>query len=99
MNGVVAREVVIEAVLDRRADGHLRAGKKLLHRHGEHMRRVVADQLQRLGVLLGDDADLGVVLDGPEQVPLLAVDFEDQGRLGEARPDGGRDLGARSRRA
>ncbi len=31
---------------------------------------VVADQLQRLRVLLGDDADLGVLLDGPEQVPI-----------------------------
>ena len=72
----VAREVVIEAVLDRRADGHLRAGEKLLHRHGEHMRRVVPDQLQRFRVFLGDDADLRVVLDGAEQVPLLAVDFE-----------------------
>ena len=43
-----AGEVVIEAVLDRRADGDLGAGIKLLHRHGQKMRRVVADQLQRL---------------------------------------------------
>src|SRR5208283_883286 len=36
--GLAAIEVVIEAVLDDRADRHLRAGKKLLHRFGEHMR-------------------------------------------------------------
>ena len=90
----VAREIVIEAVLDRRADGHLGAGIELLHRHGEHMRHVVADQLQRFRVFLRDDADLRVVLDRAEQVPLLAVDFEDERRLGQARTDGGRDLAA-----
>ena len=37
VKGVVAIEVVIEAVLDHRADGDLRAGKKLLHRLGQHM--------------------------------------------------------------
>ena len=91
----VAREVVIEAVLDRRADGDLGAGKQLLHRHREQMRGVVADQLQRLGILPGDDAQLRVLLDGAEDVPLLAVDLDDQRRLGEARADRGRDLRAR----
>ena len=91
----VAREIVIEAVVDGRTDGHLGAGIKRLHCHGEDMRRVVADQFQRLVVLLGDDADFGVVLDRAEQVPFLAVHFQDQRRLGQARTDGGRDLGAR----
>jgi hypothetical protein len=56
------------------------------------MRRVVADQFQRLVVFLGDDADFGVVLDGPEQVLFLPVHFQDQRRFGQARPDGGRDF-------
>ena len=64
--GRIAGKVVIESVVDGRADGHLGTGIKRLHRHGEDMRRVVADQLQRLVVFLGDDAHLGVVLDGPE---------------------------------
>ena len=91
----VAREVVVEAVVDGRADGHLGAGIKRLYRHGEDMCRVVADQLQRLVIFLGDDADLGVVLDGPEQVVFRPVDFQDQSRFGQTRTDGGRDLAAR----
>ena len=91
--GLIAGEVVIEAVLDRRADGHLSARIKLLHRLGQKMRRVMADQFQRLVILLGDDADMGVLLDGPEQVPFLAVHFQNQGRLGQARTDGLGDLG------
>ena len=59
--GLVAREVVIEAVLDHRADGDLRAGVELLHGLGHHMRRVVADQLERFRVVARQDADARVV--------------------------------------
>ena len=41
-------EVVIEAVVGRRAEGDLRAGIKLLHRLGEDMGEVVPDQLERV---------------------------------------------------
>ena len=54
---LVAGEIVIEAVLDRRAEGDLRAGIELLHRLGQHMGAVVAQQLERVGVILGDDLD------------------------------------------
>ena len=47
--GLVAREIVIEAVLDHRADRDLRAGIELLHGLRHHMRRVMADQLERFG--------------------------------------------------
>ncbi len=40
---LVAEEVVIEAVVDHRADGDLRAGPQRLHRFGEHVRGVVAN--------------------------------------------------------
>ena len=52
-------EVVVEAVLDRRADRDLRARVEVEHRRGEHVRGVVADQLERLGRAVGDDLDLG----------------------------------------
>jgi hypothetical protein len=39
---------------------------KRLHRHGQNVRHVVADQFQRLRILLGDDANLAVLLDGTE---------------------------------
>ena len=52
----------------------------------------MADQLQRLLILPGDDPDIGVLLDGAKQVPFLAVQFHDQGGLGQARSDGGGDV-------
>ena len=91
----VAREVVVEAVVDRGADGHLRAGVKRLHRHGEDMRRIVPDEFQRLGVLPGDDAELRVFLHGTEQVPLLAVHFGNEGRFRQTGTDGRRDFAGR----
>jgi hypothetical protein len=42
---LVALEIVIETVLDHRADGDLRARPQLLHGFGHHMRRIVPDQL------------------------------------------------------
>ena len=60
---LVAGEVVVEAVLDRRADGDLGAGEQLLHRLGQHVGGVVADQLQRVGVAAGDEHHARVVVD------------------------------------
>ena len=60
MNGVVAEEVVIEAVLDHRTDGDLRARIKRLHRLGQHMRGVVADKFQRARIIAVDEFDFGV---------------------------------------
>ena len=48
-------EVVVEAGLDRRADRHLGPRVELEHRLGHHVGGVVADQLQRLGVAVGED--------------------------------------------
>ena len=52
-------EVVVEAVLDRRADRDLGPRVELQHRLGHHVGGVVADQLERLGVAVGEDLDLG----------------------------------------
>ena len=51
---LVAEEVVVEAVLDHRADRHLRARPQRLHGFGQHMRGVMPDQLQRARVVAGD---------------------------------------------
>ena len=51
---LVAREVVVEAVLDRRADRHLRAGKQFLHRLRQHVRRVVAQHFEAIGAVARD---------------------------------------------
>ena len=57
---LVACEVVIEAILDDWADGDLRTGVELLHRLSHHMRCIVADERQRLGIFARQDADLGI---------------------------------------
>ena len=43
----IAGEVVIEAVLDRRSDRHLRAGVERLHRFGQNVGGIVPDHLPR----------------------------------------------------
>ena len=80
---LVAEEVVIEAVLDHRADGHLRARPQRLHGFGEHMGGVVPDQLQRAGVVAGDEFDSGVVLDRIGEIDHGAVERHRHGALGE----------------
>ena len=42
------REVIIETVVGRRAESDLGAREQLLHRLGEDMREIVADQLERV---------------------------------------------------
>ena len=91
---LVAGEVVIEAVLDHRADGHLRAGVKLLHGFRHDMSGVVADQRQRLLVFPGEDADLGVGLDRLGEVLDLPVERHGDGLLGERLGNGLGDLAA-----
>ena len=44
---LVAEEVVVEAVLDHRANGDLRSRPERLHGFGENVRCVVADQFER----------------------------------------------------
>ena len=92
-----AHEVVVEAVLRRRTERDLRAGIEFLDRLRQHVRRVVAQELQRLGVARRHDADLGVAVHDVAEVLHLAVDAQREGRLGEAGPDRGRDLGAAHR--
>ena len=58
---LVAEEIVVEAVFDNRADRDLRAWPQRLHGLGQHMRRVMPDQLQRAGIVAVDQLDLGVL--------------------------------------
>ena len=97
-------EVVVEAVLDRRADRELRAREQLRHGLRHHVRRRVAQHVAtRLGVG-GDDRHVRAVGQRSPEIPLLAVDRPGDRRLGQARPDrrrhvrGGRALGERALR-
>ena len=95
---LVAGKVVVEAVFDGRADGHLGAGKQFLDRLGQHMGGIVAQQLQRILVPGGDDGEIAVTRNFPVEVPHFAVDPRGQRRLGEAGADVGGHRGAGHRR-
>ena len=92
---LVAREVVVEAVVDRRADGHLGAGKQFLHRLGHDVAGVVAQGLQRFQAVAGEDLEVAALREGPVHVQQLAVQLDQGGALGERRSDRGRHVFAR----
>ncbi len=95
--GALVAEVVVEAVLDHRADGDLRFGEELLHRVGEQVRRRVADEVEPLRVPVGDDGERRVALDPERRVHQRAVHLAGERGLGEAGADRGRHLGDRDR--
>jgi hypothetical protein len=94
--GLGAGEVVVEAVLDSRPEGHLGARVELLHRLGHDVGAVVAQQLQGVGMAARDNLDRRVLLDHRRQIDDAAVQLQGERRLGQARADRGRDLGARN---
>ncbi len=57
----------------------------------------MADDLDALGVLLGDDGDLGIGLDAIGRIDELAIHLAGQRGLGETGADGGRQFGDRHR--
>ncbi len=92
--GLVAGEVVEEAVLDIGADGHLGSGEQLLHRLGQQVGGVVADHLQGFGGVAGDDLDRPGALDRPVEVAQLAVQLDQQGLLFQGFGDRGGHVAA-----
>ena len=91
-------EVVVEAVLDRRADAELRLREHVLHGLGEHVRGRVAQHVEPVGRGPVDRLDLGVLLRRPVEVaqPAAVVADHDDG-LGAAgrQPGLGDRVGAR----
>ena len=97
LEGIIAREIVIEAVFNRRADRDLRARVKRLHGFRQHMGAIMADHLQRFGIAPRDEAELCVLRDGRGKIAQLAIHFHGERRLGQARANRRRDSGARHR--
>ena len=94
---LVACEIVIEAILDRRADRHLRAGMQRLHRLRQHMRRIVPDHAERVRIAAGDEHHPRIALDPPREIHGLPIDLHGQRGTRQPRSYGGRDLGSRRR--
>ncbi len=83
----VAEEVVVEAALDRRADGDLGPREELLHGARHHVRGIVTDGVQRLGRPRGEDLQLPVLGERPAEVDRVAIEAREDGGLGQARAD------------
>ena len=90
-------EIVKEAVFNHRPDGHLRIRKQRLHRIRQQMRGGVANHVQPIGILVGDDGKLAVDLHHKTGIHQLAVNAPRQRRLGQASANIGSDFGNRYR--
>jgi len=88
VKGVRTVEVVVEAVVDGGADAELGFGVELEDGGGEEVSSGVPVDLEGLGILVGQDLEGGVGIEGAGEVPEDAVDAGDDGGFGEARGDG-----------
>src|SRR5262249_27501067 len=66
--GLLAQEFVKEAIVNRRTDAQLHIGVNLGHRRGQQVRRRMAENVERVRVLFGEDAQLDVLLERAAQV-------------------------------
>ena len=88
-------EVVVEAVLDRRADRDLHARVELHHRGREHVRGVVADEVERvLPALAVTISSARAVVERAREVAHLAVDLDGERGAREPGADRGGGVGA-----
>ena len=85
--GFVAREVVVEAVLDGGADGDLDVRIELLRGFGEGVCRIVPEEFQNLEarVLAGHDLNGAVVGNGAREIAERAVEADGKRGLREPR--------------
>jgi hypothetical protein len=96
LDSVRELEVVVEAIVDRRADRDLGAGIELHHRGRNHVGGVVADQVERAFGAIGEDLDPFGVGERGRQVTHLSADSHGKRRLRQAGADRSRQIGARS---
>ena len=78
-----AIEVVEKSGLGRGTVAELGLGKKFEHRCGQQMRGGMPVDFQRLGIPLGQDAQVGVFFQRPGEVDEIAVGFRGQRRIGQ----------------
>ena len=89
-----AMEIVIEAVVDHRPDGHLRSRIKRLHGLGQNVRAIVADQLQRARIFAAHELDSGIAMQPVGKVSQHAVNGHGHRALGQRGGDRLCDLDA-----
>ena len=91
--GTRIREVVEKTVLNDRADGDLRFWIQGFDSVGQQVRGGMANHFQALRIFGGDDGQLRGFGNDETGVDHLAIHLPCQGGLGQARPNGGGDLG------
>ena len=89
------REIVVEPLVNGRAESDPGVREDLAHRGGEDVRRGVAQHRQRVGVALGEDRQPGTAGERPAKVLDLAVDANGDRRTRQAGADLRRELGTR----
>ncbi len=87
-----AVEVVEESALGGGTVAKLGLGEKFEHCRRQQVRRRMAEDFERLGIFLGQDAEVGVFLERTGEVDEIAVGLGDQRGIGQARADGLRDI-------
>ncbi len=86
--GLGAEEIVIEAIVDHRTDGDLRARIKHLHGFGEHMGAIVADQFQSARIFTIDEIDFGIARERIGEISQHAIERHGDRSLGKRGRDG-----------
>ena len=94
-DGLGELEVVVEAVLDGRADGVLGARPETQNSLSHDMRRGVAQHVEGGGLVAGkrEDGDLVALVQRVRDIDEPAVDAGRDGGLGQSRPDRGGRVG------
>ena len=90
---LVGVEIVVEPVVDGRADGDLCGGEKRLHRLGHHVRGGMPEHRLALGRVERDYLNRIVVVERRAQVHQDVVDFCGKGFPGKTRRYGGSEMG------
>ncbi len=80
-------EVVVEALVGRGAEAQVGAWEELHDGHGEQVCSAEAQDVERVLVAGGHDAERTALLDRPVDLDDVALDLAGHGRLREARPD------------
>ena len=80
-------EIVEEAILDHRADRHLGARPELLDCLRQHVRAIMPDELERLGIGARHELDRGIGVDRIGKIAQYAVERHRHRALGQRRRD------------
>ena len=83
---LVAHKFVEKSVFGGRTDAEFHIREKLQHGGGQQMRRRVAEHLNRVGILRGEDREIYVVIERAREVDEFAVNARNERVLRQAGP-------------